>query len=77
MTDALSPEQREILEQRGVLEPGEIHRLASKTRAAMRAREGHKASCHSDEAEPDAAQRLQSEALDPVTLEPLGAPPAA
>ena len=26
--------------------------------------------------QPDAARRLQSEALDPVTLEPLGAPPA-
>jgi phosphomethylpyrimidine synthase len=60
-----------------VLEPGEIHRLASKTRRAMGAREGHKASCHSDQAEPVAAQRLQSEALDPLTLEPLGAPPAA
>jgi len=77
VTDALSPAQREILEQRGVLEPDEIHRLASKTRATMRAREGHKASCHSDEAEPATARRLQSEALDPVTLEPLGAPPAA
>ena len=32
---ALTPEQREILEQRGVLEPGEVHRLASKTRRAM------------------------------------------
>ena len=77
VTDALSPAQREILEQRGVLEPGEIHRLASKTRATMRAREGHKASCHSDEVEAATARRLQSEALDPVTLEPLGAPPAA
>ena len=77
VTDALSPAQREILEQRGVLEPDEILRLASKTRTAMRAREGHKASCHSDEAAPAAARRLQSDALDPVTLEPLGAPPAA
>ena len=77
VTDALSPEQREILEQRGVLEPGEIHRLASKTRRAMDAREGHKADCHSDQAEPAIARRLQSEALDPLTLEPLGAPPAA
>ncbi len=77
VTDALSPTQRAILEQRGVLEPAEIHRLASKTRSAMRAREGQKASCHSDEVAPLAAQRLQSEALDPVTLEPLGAPPAA
>jgi phosphomethylpyrimidine synthase len=77
VTDALSPVQRAILEQRGVLEPAEIHRLASKTRAAMLAREGRKASCHSDAAEPAVAQRLQSEALDPLTLEPLGAPPGA
>jgi phosphomethylpyrimidine synthase len=77
VTAALSRVQREILEQRGVLEPSEIHRLASKTRAAMLAREGHKASCHSDAAEPAVAKRLQSEALDPLTLEPLGAPPGA
>ncbi len=77
VSDALSPTQREILEQRGVLEPGEIHRLANKTRKAMHADEGHKASCHSDAVVPDVAQRLQSAALDPVTLEPLGAPPAA
>jgi len=77
VTAALSPEQQAILEQRGVLEPSEIHRLASKTRTAMRARAGHKASCHSDEAAPAIAQRRQAEALDPLTLEPLGAPPTA
>jgi phosphomethylpyrimidine synthase len=77
VTDALSPQQREILEQRGVLSPAEIHRLASKTRRAMDAHEGHKAGCHSDQAPPDAARRLQSEALDPVTLQPLGPPPPA
>jgi phosphomethylpyrimidine synthase len=77
VTDALSQEQREILEQRGVLEPGEIHRLANKTRRAMGASTGHKADCHSDQAEPAAAQRLQAEALDPLTLEPLDSPPAA
>ena len=32
---ALTPEQREILEKRGVLSPEEIHRLASKTKRAM------------------------------------------
>ena len=40
---ALTPEQREILEQRGVLAPDEIHRLASKTRRAVGADDGHKA----------------------------------
>jgi phosphomethylpyrimidine synthase len=56
---ALSPEQREILERRGVLSPGELHRLASKTRQAMGATPGHKAACHSDEAAEDEARRLQ------------------
>jgi phosphomethylpyrimidine synthase len=34
-TDALTPGQRAILDQRGVLPPEEIHRLASKVRRAM------------------------------------------
>jgi phosphomethylpyrimidine synthase len=76
VSEALSPAQRAILEQRGVLDPAEIHRLAQKTRRAMGASEGQRASCHSDAAEPERAKRLQSEALDPLTLEPLGAPPA-
>ena len=58
---ALSPEQQEILEKRGVLSPAEIQRLASKTRRAMGATEGHKAACHSDLAGDDEAQRLQGE----------------
>ena len=54
-TDALTPEQREILEKRGVLSPAEIHKLASKTRRKVGAEEGEKAPCHSDLApEPDA-----------------------
>ena len=32
---ALTPEQREILTNRGVLSPKEIHRLADKTRARV------------------------------------------
>src|SRR5687767_2743373 len=32
---ALTPEQREVLEKRGVLTPDEIHRLASKTKKTM------------------------------------------
>jgi phosphomethylpyrimidine synthase len=59
---ALTPEQREILEKRGVLSPDEIHRLASKTRKAVGA-EGAKGSCHSDVAEPQTAQQIQEQRL--------------
>jgi len=69
---ALTPEQRRILEQRGVLSPEEIHRLASKTREGMNADTGHKASCHSDYVDDSTAQAIQEQRrLDPVTLEPL------
>jgi phosphomethylpyrimidine synthase len=72
---ALTDEQRAILERRGVLSADEIHRLAGKTRRAMGAARGHKAVCHSDASSRDRAQALQSEELDPVTLEPLPPPP--
>ena len=58
VTAALSDEQREILERRGVLSPEELHRLASKTRRSMGADSG-KASCHSDVAPAPKAQLLQ------------------
>ena len=65
---ALSDEQREILERRGVLSPEEIHFLASKTKKAMGLAEdsstaASKASCHSDVAESTQAQRLQRDRL--------------
>jgi phosphomethylpyrimidine synthase len=41
-------EQQEILKQRGVLSPDEIHKLAAKTRGKVGADEGSKAACHSD-----------------------------
>jgi phosphomethylpyrimidine synthase len=64
---ALTAEQREILEKRGVLSPEEIHRLASKTKRAMSqtAKQpdsqtgGGKASCHSDYVDPETARRMQ------------------
>jgi phosphomethylpyrimidine synthase len=59
---ALTDEQQSILEKRGVLSPDEIHRLASKTRKSMET-EDHKASCHSDFADADAARRLQESAV--------------
>jgi phosphomethylpyrimidine synthase len=58
---ALTPEQREILEKRGVLPPDEIHRLASKTASAVGAGKGQKASCHSDEADGSRAHEIQSQ----------------
>jgi phosphomethylpyrimidine synthase len=60
---ALSDDQRQILEKRGVLAPEELHRLATKTRKAVGAASGQKASCHSDHADPSDAQRIQSEKL--------------
>jgi phosphomethylpyrimidine synthase len=71
VTAALTPEQRAILEQRGVLSPAEIHRLAAKTRRSMGVDGGEKAACHSDRVDTDTARTLQAVALDPVTLEPL------
>jgi phosphomethylpyrimidine synthase len=55
---ALTDEQREILERRGVLSPEEIHRLAGKTKKSLGAENG-KASCHSDLASPEQAQHIQ------------------
>jgi phosphomethylpyrimidine synthase len=72
---ALTQEQRTILEQRGVLSPDEIHRLAGKTRSAMGAARGHKAACHSDLAADAEARELQGS--QPGALEPPGAGAAA
>jgi len=66
---ALTPEQREILEKRGVLSPEEIHRLASKTRKAVGA-EGSKGSCHSDYVEPQTAQQIQEQRLVQLRTKP-------
>ncbi|MFP8875124.1 MAG: phosphomethylpyrimidine synthase ThiC [Myxococcota bacterium] len=70
VSTALSTEQQQILEQRGVLDASELHRLASKTRKEMGA-DGGQANCHSDLAGTTQAQELQRGHLDPVTLEPL------
>ena len=59
---ALTPEQQRILEQRGVLSPDEIHKLASKTKKAVGA-DKDKANCHSDYVDPDTAKQKQSEKL--------------
>ncbi len=62
-TAALSPEQQEILKQRGVLSPDEIHKLASKTKQKMGADED-KATCHSDYVDPDTAKEIQQEVIE-------------
>jgi phosphomethylpyrimidine synthase len=58
-SDGLTPEQQEILAKRGVLSPEEIHRLANKTRKAVGADAGEKASCHSDYVDAEEAKRRQ------------------
>jgi phosphomethylpyrimidine synthase len=63
VTAALTPEQQAILEKRGVLSPDDLHKLASKTRKALGADAGHKASCHSDYVDDDSARQLQEETL--------------
>ena len=62
-TPALSPSQREILERRGVLTGEELARLASKTRAAVGARSGAKAACHSDVTDTSGAQLIHADRL--------------
>ena len=71
VSEALTAEQKEILEKRGVLSPAEVHRLASKTKKAMNLEKQERAACHSDVADRDKAETLQAVAIDPATLEPL------
>jgi phosphomethylpyrimidine synthase len=74
---ALTPEQQEILEKRGVLSPDEIHRLASKTKKALGAdKAGEKATCHSDYVDPETAKTLQAKKAGREVLVPLDVRPA-
>ncbi|MEE3286004.1 MAG: phosphomethylpyrimidine synthase [Planctomycetota bacterium] len=59
VSDALSDEQQQILEQRGVLSPDEIHRLAAKTRGTMQGEDDAPAACHSDLADDESARLIQ------------------
>jgi len=70
---ALTTEQREILEKRGVLSPEEIHKLASKTKRAVL--DGDRASCHSDYVDSAAAEDIQTDRL--VQLRTKNEAPAA
>ncbi len=56
---ALTEEQQKILEQRGYLSPEEIHKLASKVAKSVEAKDGGKAACHSDYADPEEAKEMQ------------------
>src|SRR5687767_11578854 len=65
-TAALTPEQQKILEQRGVLSPDEIHKLASKVKKVVAPApnsDKDKASCHSDYVDPETAKKKQEEKL--------------
>ena len=55
---ALTIEQKEILEHRGVLTPAEVHKLASKVKRVVGSDEG-KAACHSDLSDAKSARTLQ------------------
>jgi len=57
---ALTVEQKEILQQRGVLSPEEVHRLATKVGSKMGTSDG-KAACHSDSADSETAKTMQEE----------------
>ena len=69
ISDALTDEQKSILEQRGVLSPDEIHRLASKTQKAMQDGETP-AACHSDVADDATARDLQSDVFVELNTSP-------
>lgn len=60
---AITIEQQRILEQRGVLGPDEIHRLATKTQQATDPESGQRASCHSDYVDADRAREIQEQKL--------------
>jgi phosphomethylpyrimidine synthase len=68
---ALTQTQKEILQKRGVLTPGELHRLATKTRKQM-SDEGDRADCHSDTANATLARTLQQERMPEEELPPNG-----
>ena len=61
ISEALTQEQRDILQQRGVLSPEEIHKLATKTKRKMKQGD-EPAACHSDRVDNDTAQAMQSDA---------------
>ena len=77
VSGALTAAQREILARRGVLNPREIRRLASKTRQAMQTERNRPAACHSEVASADRARELQRRELERAAPEPRPGPPGA
>ncbi len=70
-SDALTPEQAAILEQRGHLSPEEIHKLAAKAKGKLKAGdEEGKAACHSDYVDADEAKKLQGDELVQLDVRP-------
>ncbi len=67
---ALTPTQQEILKQRGVLSPQEIHELAAKTKKALGPLKNRKAACHSDDTDADEAQAIQESKLVKLNTAP-------
>ena len=65
---ALTQEQKDILEKRGVLSPDEIHKLASKTKKAVGGVES-KADCHSDYVDDEDARQIQTESLHSLEID--------
>ena len=60
ISDSLTEEQKQILEQRGVLDPAEIHRLASKVRREVTG-ESAAPACHSENTDASEAQKIQQD----------------
>lgn len=69
VSSALTEDQQQILEQRGVLSPEEIHRLAAKTKGTMQDETDAPAPCHSDLADDGDARQLQEQRLPVVELD--------
>ena len=67
---ALTPDQQEILRQRGVLSPQEIHELASKTSRALGPLKNRTAACHSDHVDAATAREIQQEKLVKLNTAP-------
>jgi phosphomethylpyrimidine synthase len=67
---ALTPEQQKILEQRGYLDPADIHKLASKVKGKVETKDDGKAACHSDYVDSDEAKRIQQDKLHNIDVRP-------
>ncbi len=67
---ALTSDQQEILRQRGVLSPQEIHELATKTSKAVGPLNNRRADCHSDYVDADTARQVQQEKLVKLNTAP-------